>query len=174
MSRRKIIRSIEEEEKYQCNKRKKRAEQQAKGREKKRISKKNEIIYSVNEIDITQASTSQANPSTITNVINVIKNNNEVSAINDGIELFNINENINITRNVYNLNIETPLNSNAISSIPSTSNILINDNRIENCINSHKVPLQNIIIDNRVEKSKPMSTNVINVNKTVGMKKIEL
>jgi len=79
------------------------------------------VVYSANE---TVTTVSQAiNTLTVTNVF-MIKNNKEVNTINDGMKMFNVS--YKITQNTYNLPIETLLNNNIISSIPSTSTRLMN------------------------------------------------
>ncbi|XP_024877995.1 uncharacterized protein LOC112458538, partial [Temnothorax curvispinosus] len=106
--------------------------------------------------------------STITNVP-IIRNSNDVIAINDSIKLFNVNDNIEITQNTRNLTTEV-LNNNIVSPIPSTSNELINlddNNRFENLVILHEVPPQNIVTNDQTVKSKTISTNIVNKSKQI-------
>jgi len=159
MPRRKIVRTVEEEEEFQRIKRERKAKWQIKKREVNKQIMKNcqsssiniseiypnvkqtctnvvknividshagiislpmKAIHSINETVITSSQTIGAS----TTNIPMIKNNNEITAINNSLKLFNVDDTI----------MEILPNNNIIFPVPSTSNKLINldnGNRLE-------------------------------------------
>jgi len=182
MPRKKVVRTVEEEEEFRRVTREKKAKWMAKKREtKKLITKENcqsllmqpstsfskniiidshdsinsmKIVYPTNE---TISTTSQTINLPIIKNASIIKNSNEVTVINKNMRFHNVSGDIEITQNIRCTTMETSSNNNIIYSLPGSSNNLINfnDNSNNNIISPAELLSQNDVISDKIpNKSK--------------------
>jgi len=182
MPRKKVVRTVEEEEEFRRVTREKKAKWMAKKREtKKMITKENcqsllmqpstsfskniiidshdsinsmKIVYPTNE---TISTTSQTINLPIIKNASIIKNSNEVTVINKNMRFYNVSGDIEITQNIRCTTMETSSNNNIIYSLSGSSNNLINfnDNSNNNIISPAELLSQNDVISDKIpNKSK--------------------